>query len=615
MRKIFTLFAATLIAFAASAAIVNITAETAGSLASAVSAANPGDTIVLASGTYVEANQIQFTKAVTVMAAEGAQPVISHQWYSSLTENADVTLIGLKFDGSLYPVSSGNPQCLRPYDNTTGKQLHLENCEFTGYPGNIIYANNGSRILDTITINNCYFHDNVKAAIYLVKSGTDTPVCKGIIVSNSTFANFTGLERPLFDIRNHNEENDTDVKILVDHCTFYNFIGSDYAAVSSRNSTDVVISNSIFAEPNATAQYATKLYGGNINNVLTYNLTKGKNASGHNQSSGAPAISDTIVADPLFVDAANADYTLGEGSPALGAGTDGSNLGDPRWWPAAPIEYRRIFCHLNAGWWRYDANGQPTNTVGAYAWSDGLAANAEWPGVMMTEVEGETDTWYIDIDNRYTSVIFTRVGPDGGYQGIQTQNLVIPTDDSAMYTITKDSYDWEHYTDGKLDPSEGAWSVFTPTQTVTLADGYYLMGVINGVAPQGDWDISAINPEYLLTQNPANDAEYMITVTLAENDQFQVVGVENGAIGPWLPGGENANYQVDANHAGLKTIYCRPDRQGAADWWKNCIYVAPNDATNLSNFSTASEPTKFMLNGRLYIILNGVRYNALGQQE
>lgn len=35
--------------------------------------------------------------------------------------------------------------------------------------------------------------------------------------------------------------------------------------------------------------------------------------------------------DPLFVDAANGNFALAEGSPAIGAGTDGSNLGDPRW--------------------------------------------------------------------------------------------------------------------------------------------------------------------------------------------------------------------------------------------------------------------------------------------
>jgi hypothetical protein len=38
-----------------------------------------------------------------------------------------------------------------------------------------------------------------------------------------------------------------------------------------------------------------------------------------------------LQVDPLFADASANDFTLLTGSPLIGAGSDGSNIGDPRW--------------------------------------------------------------------------------------------------------------------------------------------------------------------------------------------------------------------------------------------------------------------------------------------
>ena len=102
--------------------------------------------------------------------------------------------------------------------------------------------------------------------------------------------------------------------------------------------------------------------------------------------------------------------------------------------------------------------------------------------------------------------------------------------------------------------------------TPTLENGFYLVGSINGWAPAA---------EYHLVGNPDNNAEFMLNVTLAENDEFKVVNVLDGNITAWFPA-EGDNYVVDANHAGEKTIYFRPDNQGGEDWFGACIYIAPN---------------------------------------
>ena len=106
-----------------------------------------------------------------------------------------------------------------------------------------------------------------------------------------------------------------------------------------------------------------------------------------------------------------------------------------------------------------------------------------------------------------------------------------------------------------------------PPVEPTLENGFYLVGSFN------EWTPAA---EYHLVGNPDNNAEFMVNATLAENDELKVVNVLNDAITAWFPA-QGDNYVVDANHAGEKTIYFRPDNQGGEDWFGACIYIAPNE--------------------------------------
>lgn len=109
----------------------------------------------------------------------------------------------------------------------------------------------------------------------------------------------------------------------------------------------------------------------------------------------------------------------------------------------------------------------------------------------------------------------------------------------------------------------------TQTKTVDLVDGYYLIGTMN------DWEIHNITAAHLFAVNPDNDAEYKLTYTLADGDEFKVVAVANNELGAWYPQ-EGDNYVVDFAHAGERDIYFRPDYQGGADWYAGCIYVVPD---------------------------------------
>ena len=123
---------------------------------------------------------------------------------------------------------------------------------------------------------------------------------------------------------------------------------------------------------------------------------------------------------------------------------------------------KTIYCKMAQSWWKADGAA-----VGAYAWKDGGATNANYPGVRMTKVEGEADLWSIDIDaSKFNKIIFTRVNGSGTVSdwGAKTANQNIPTDDKNLFTITSSSAVWG-------DPGcTGTWSTYAPDAPKTYKD-------------------------------------------------------------------------------------------------------------------------------------------------
>ena len=148
-------------------------------------------------------------------------------------------------------------------------------------------------------------------------------------------------------------------------------------------------------------------------------------------------------------------------------------------------------------------------------------------------------------------------------------------------------------------------------EPVELEDGFYLIGKIGGVA---GWDESALKAANKFAPNLENPVEFMLNVTLAEGDEIQVVNVLNNAITAWFPGGEGNNFVIDAAHAGEKTIFFRPDKEGGEDWWHGCIYIAPNTATAISNTVVEGKAQKMIISGQLFILRDGKTYTVQGLQ-
>ncbi len=180
------------------------------------------------------------------------------------------------------------------------------------------------------------------------------------------------------------------------------------------------------------------------------------------------------------------------------------------------------------------------------------------------------------------------------------RNFSLVADAAGEYTFT-----WT-YADSTLVVT------FPEKGEPTLADGYYLVGKFGGVDA---WTVVDLTEDKLFVSTGIETGEYSLNVTLAEGDEFKVVRVEDDAIKTWFPEGDNNNYKVDANHAGAKTIYFRPEYNGNDDWHAKCIYVAPNSdtPTGINAINVDAKAVKVLRNGILVIEKNGKAYNAMGQ--
>ncbi len=337
MRKLFLLIPALVLALVTNAAVTNIDNSTADALRLALHYASDGDVIVMAAGVYEESNSnyIAFdAKNVTVKAADGANVIIKPHVSFTVSGGARAELKGVKIDASELG-SYGH--LMYPSDGAADNRLILDGCEIYGYAGGkAVIASRGSNKLDSLIINNCKFYNHTTRSCVFLENTEN----KGLIITNSTFYNIaTGTESfsaGIIDDRN------ASAKVRVDHCTFYNVVAqnTDYAAVGKINISDGIVSNSIFMLPeNVDGERAIRGLA-QANNCLTYNYIKDSNWGIHSSVAKSNCIKEQ---DPLFADAANGDFTLANNwvtmniSPAIGAGTDGSDLGDPRWHTAGTL--------------------------------------------------------------------------------------------------------------------------------------------------------------------------------------------------------------------------------------------------------------------------------------
>ena len=287
-----------------------------GKLSGAILTAFPGDTIILADGEYTEEESFKLNKAgIIVKADEGAKPVIKASSY--MEHYATITFIGITFDGQ-----NTAEHGIYSYENTC-KSLTLIDCEIRNYKNYLITCSSDAHV-DSLVIEGCLLHDCGDAAVYFQETTLedDVPTCSYFKMINSTVYNINGTQYyAAIDIRENTAAyGKGGNEVIIDHVTIYNYT-TPLGAIRVYKSPELTISNSIVANPTAV-NYSLYIYGGAVNNTLYFN--------GAADSRGE--YTNCLNVDPLFVDAANGNFALKPLSPARGAATDGSDLGDPRWY-------------------------------------------------------------------------------------------------------------------------------------------------------------------------------------------------------------------------------------------------------------------------------------------
>ena len=470
MRKILSLFAAVLVALVANSAVININTSTEHALRLALNSAATGDVIEMAAGTYNESGDyLAFTgKEVTVRAAEGAEVIIKPVCPVRLKEGAKAEFINVKFDCSAV---GSYDYVIVAADDTDNKRVVLTGCEFYGWTKNkaMIEATSARR-LAAITIDKCYFHDCTKSVVFVENTGTIA-----LSVTNSTFANIatdaSSFYAGVIDSRA------TAGSLLVDHCTFYNVqvMNTDYAAVGKVSlASGAVVSNCIFMLPESTSGVRAIRDAVAANNCLVYNYA---NDGGWGMQSAvvrnAACINDQ---NPLFVDAANANYTLGANSPALTAASDGGAIGDPRWVPAAPATPEYYLVGTMNNWTEADAYKfivNPANDA-EYMLETTLAEGDS------LKVKSDMNVWFPDNQPNYivdaahagAKTVYFRPDGQGGndwYHGVIyiAANAPAPEPATPVYSYThiKNGSNSAYNTAYDVTVNEMQWSVMANLAT------------------------------------------------------------------------------------------------------------------------------------------------------
>ena len=287
MKRISLFLSCALFCAGLHAAVINV-APGSGTLRTAVTNATAGDELVLTTGEYNETSTITTSVALTIKAAEGAQPVVKST--KRIEVNADFALEGVTFVCSYHLIQ---------VNATAPINFRVHNCIFrmgteSANSYRAIYIDSAPTRVKRVTITDCTFDGGANGAgrfIY-VYPGND----------------IAALEGP----------------VIIDHCTFYNC--TDTRGVYPANIDSTRITNCIFMNPeerenaNSFAAYGANSY---VHNCIGFNAPV-KIGTGASQA-------NCSARNPYFVDPANGNFRLFANSLAVNAGTDNSTLGDPRW--------------------------------------------------------------------------------------------------------------------------------------------------------------------------------------------------------------------------------------------------------------------------------------------
>ncbi|MCQ2348401.1 MAG: DUF5123 domain-containing protein [Paludibacteraceae bacterium] len=267
--------------------------------------AQENDTVIFRDGIYTETNSRTFKTTITLMADEGAHPVINTTSYIKPTK-------GLTIDG--IDINSTHNSYLLFLNCSNADDIILKNATIHSAGSNNITVETP---INRLIIDNCVL---TTSSQYLLRI---TQAINLISITKSTFMNATHSAIYLQYTTNA-------IPTIIDHCTFYNDATSSYYVIhgSNFNSSNMTVSNCVLYNPTTGCQKG--IVGLSGNNITVTNCMVNNCGKATENTTNTKLWTD----DPLIY-VENGDYFYQNGSPIVGKATDGSNLGDPRW--HAPI--------------------------------------------------------------------------------------------------------------------------------------------------------------------------------------------------------------------------------------------------------------------------------------
>lgn len=228
--------------------------------------------------------------------------------------------------------------------------VNISNVNIDNVKGQLVYDNNVKYCVENLTIDNCKVRlasdeatgVNSNAVVYFKGGFANT-----LSVSNSTFWN-TGASDAKYFVQYNNSGRSTRAGydnnfVIFQNNTFHNVAAkgqwANYTGFAGQNCSSFVVTDNIFSN-SGSGQIARRILGGrgvssyaegmvtfNNNTYMTKAVSEDNVETTTFENDAQYDASGTVIEmDPLFKDAANADFTLGASTKQAKLKT-----GDPRW--------------------------------------------------------------------------------------------------------------------------------------------------------------------------------------------------------------------------------------------------------------------------------------------
>ena len=444
-------------------------------ITSALATAEAGDRLVLVEEGVYANDPLFVLKPITIAAFDGLanKPVVSFLWstdtsvvplqektlaftYASLTlEGLEVTMEGdsaltsgittrmfrnraytgvnWKFSDCLFRDASQATMSITSVNDTfllaDGSEfidgLHFVDNEGVVVDGDTVAQDGSFGVLDTLIIDNCVFNNFLGGGPKINhKPGHGRGIYSYTQFTNNTVSN-TDHHAIQFGMRDVDQGSDNSLygTAVIDHNTIHGIAGGNRNAIMLKyvNSASTIMNTTLTDVGNQVINIQAS------DSVLVdycnwYNSGSGPvqqwTDGGHN-----------LQVDPLFADASANDFTLLTGSPLIGAGSDGSTIGDPRWdlpsnsdpvnTTAPQLSGTTVegdILNVDDGVWTDDNGDVLTFTYAWYTDSDNQGNDG-------TEIANATDNTYTlttaDVD-QYIYAMVTADDGNGGSVGVSS---------------------------------------------------------------------------------------------------------------------------------------------------------------------------------------------------